>query len=269
LGRAHDARAALDALHTALDSGIGAICADLIFGLPGRCAADSVRELQLLPLSELAHVSAYALTIEPNTPFGARARKGTLELAPDEAVTESFVAVHDALEHSGFEHYEISNYARPTCRSVHNSGYWHGRDYLGLGVAAWGTVRLRYHALSADRGEHVRYRNTTRIEKYLALGAQQATPLMWSLQSPGMLAERENIDSEIALVERIMLGLRTREGVDLAALAIEFDMEAWMATRRKTLQKLQASGRIAIEATRLSIPFPMWYLADGTISQLI
>jgi oxygen-independent coproporphyrinogen-3 oxidase len=93
--------------------------------------------------------------------------------------------------------------------------------------------------------------------------------LLWQPQPTGILSEREAIDERIALAERIMLGLRTSEGVDLASLASEFDIDTWLASRRKTLDKLLARGRISITDSRLCIPFPMWYLADGTISQLI
>lgn len=269
LGRAHDAATALESLRMALSSNIDAVAVDLIYGLPGRSTADSLDELRRLPLAELAHVSAYALTIEPNTPFGALARKGRLPLAPEETIIDSFVALHTELEHAGFEHYEISNYARPQHRSAHNSGYWHGRDYLGLGVAAWGTVTLcgEPHD-SAVTSETIRYRNTTNIDRYLQ--ARQLQPAsFWQQQPTGMLIERETIDARVALSERLMLGLRTREGVDLQELASQDEVENWKSSRRRELEKLLSRGRVQLEGTRLSIPFPMWYLADGTISELI
>jgi oxygen-independent coproporphyrinogen-3 oxidase len=268
LGRAHDARTALHALRVAIDSGIGSVGADLIYGLPGREANDSLKELRQLPLAELSHVSAYALTIEPNTPFGALARKGRLALAPEEAVTESFVALHAELEQAGFEHYEISNYARPCRRSVHNTGYWRGRDYLGLGIAAWGTVRLLPGATGGGTHEPLRYRNTTNISRYLSAASQNDLAL-WERQPVGILAETELIGKDIALSERLMLGLRTSDGVDLDALSAEHDVAHWRSARRKALEKLQNHGRVRLEGTRLWIPFSMWYLADGTISELI
>jgi putative oxygen-independent coproporphyrinogen III oxidase len=270
LGRAHDTRTALEALDVALGSKIGSIAADLIYGLPGRDAADSLNELRQLPIADLAHVSAYALTIEPNTPFGALARKGRLTLAPEEAVTETFVALHSELEHSGFEHYEISNYARPRHRSVHNSGYWEGRDYLGLGVAAWGTVTLRAAETDASTTKApIRYRNTTNIKRYLRAATEAEPIVFWEQQPTGILMEKETISAPVALSERLMLGLRTREGVDLDELARQHDIEIWLSSRRRTLEKLQNRGRVRRDGARLSIPFPMWYLADGTISELI
>jgi len=270
LGRVHDSRAAMEALHAALESEIAQVGADIIFGLPGRAVADCVGEVRRLPLAELSHVSAYALTIEPNTPFGIRARTGRLELAPDELITDSFIALHEELERVGFEHYEISNYARPRCRSRHNTGYWQGRDYLGLGVAAWGTVSLRENGGAAEsKRRHLRYRNTTNIGRYVQALALGSNPVLWDSLPSGIVAEHEVIDETVALSERFLLGLRTREGVDLDLLSTQFDIDAWLCSRRRALDRLQSRGRISIDGARLWIPFPMWYLADGTISELL
>ena len=267
LGRAHDARDGMDSLRAALDSGIARVCVDLIFGLPRRTAADCVRELLQLPLDELSHISAYALTIEPNTPFGALARKGKLDLAPEQAVMDSFAALHEELAHGGFEHYEISNYARSGQRSIHNSGYWRGHDYLGLGVAAWGTVSLR---ANDDAASHrCRYRNTTQIDRYLQLASGCQKNRLWERRPTGILAEQETIDCKIALSERLMLGLRTSDGVNLDELALEFDMDEWMAKKRRTIDSLMQRRRLVWEGASLAIPFETWYLADGTISQLM
>jgi putative oxygen-independent coproporphyrinogen III oxidase len=270
LGRAHDSRTAMAALRTALESEIAQVCADVIFGLPGRTVADCISEARQLPLAELAHVSAYALTIEPNTPFGVLARTGRLELAPDELITDSFIALHEELERVGFEHYEISNYARPGCRSRHNSGYWQGRDYLGLGVAAWGTVSLRDNGVIAEaKNRHLRYRNTTSVGRYVQAFGRGANPVLWDLQPSGIVTEHEVIDETVALSERFLLGLRTSEGVDLELLSAQFDIDTWLSSRRRTLDKLQSRGRISMDGSHLRIPFPMWYLADGTISELL
>ncbi len=268
LGRAHDSREALDALQTIIDSRFPSIGVDLIFGLPGRTVEDMLVELRQLPLSALSHVSAYALTIEPNTPFGALARKGRLQLAPEETVIESFLALHTELSAAGFEHYEISNYARPGERSKHNTGYWQGRDYLGLGVAAWGTITScapdRTHQTSR---ETLRYRNTTSIDRYLRMPTADASE-WWATTPNGVLSEKEHIGRKVALSERLMLGLRTSDGVDLASLGSERDVTEWLADHRAVLEKLQSRGRVLLEGSRHSIPFPMWYLADGTISDL-
>ena len=223
LGRAHDARCGLAALNDALSSGISHVCADLIFGLPNRTPKDAVAEVRQLPLSALAHLSVYALTIEQNTPFGALARAGRLALAPDDLVADSFVALHEELAVAQFEHYEISNYAKPGCRSVHNVGYWQGRDYLGLGVAAFGTVSLTTdQSIVPVTGGRLRYRNTTRIEHYFDICKGCNPVSLWQPMPKGLLAESELIDGSIALTERLMLALRTREGINLRQLSPRF-----------------------------------------------
>src|SRR5690606_38939046 len=100
----------------------------------------------------LGHVSAYALTIEPNTRFGELARKGRLPLLEDDVVAQSFEAVGEALAPHGLDRYEISNFAASGEEARHNLAYWRGDDYLGLGCAAYGTI-------STGGGRAERYRN--------------------------------------------------------------------------------------------------------------
>jgi oxygen-independent coproporphyrinogen-3 oxidase len=270
LGRAHDASEGLAALDMALASGMPRVCADLIFGLPGRLPSDAVAEIKRLPLDALSHLSVYALTIEQNTPFGALARAGRLALAPDDLVADAFVALHEELSAAEFEHYEISNYARCGKRSVHNMGYWQGYDYLGLGVAAFGTVNVNgQQSFSLPVTERIRYRNTTRIPHYLELCSGESVEKLWQLQPTGLLADHELIDSETGLTERLMLGLRTRDGIDLDELCQQFDINAWLTKRRPAIERLVRKGRLNKDGAKLKIPFNSWFLADGTIAELI
>jgi putative oxygen-independent coproporphyrinogen III oxidase len=270
LGRAHDAREGLAALEMALGSGMPRVCADLIFGLPGRMPSDAVAEVKRLPLDALSHLSVYALTIEPNTPFGALARAGRLALAPEDFVVDSFVALHEQLSTANFEHYEISNYARHANRSVHNMGYWQGHDYLGLGVAAFGTVLVdSSQSFAPEAGERLRYRNTTRIQHYFEMCSGERSEQLWQMQPAGVLSDCELIDPAIGLSERLMLGLRTRDGIDLNELCQEFDINSWLKRRQPAIERLVRQGRLNQDGATLTIPFSSWFLADGTISELI
>ena len=270
LGRAHNAREGLATLDAALASGMPRVCADLIFGLPGRSPDDAVAEIKRLPLDALSHMSVYALTIEQNTPFGALARAGRLALATDDSVADSFVALHEELTAAKFEHYEISNYARRGKRSVHNMGYWQGNDYLGLGVAAFGTVNVNTsQSFARQEGERIRYRNTTRIQQYLDLCSGEEGELVWQMHPAGLLTEFELIDQGIGFTERLMLGLRTSDGIDLNELSQEFDINPWLTKRRHSIERLVRQGRLNQDGARLRIPFKTWFLADGTISELI
>ncbi|MEO6601785.1 MAG: radical SAM family heme chaperone HemW, partial [Polyangiaceae bacterium] len=202
LGRLHDVGSGLRAVQDAIASGMPRVSADFIFGVSGQAADAAAREAQILSELGTTHLSAYALTIEPGTQFGALARKGKLPLLDDAAVADSFLAVEHTLESAGFEHYEVSNYAKRGAQSRHNLGYWIGRSYLGLGCGAWGTLN--------EAGGRYRYRNTPSPERYVAAASSYATADL-SAVSP-LVANYEALSPETALAERIMLGLRLATG---------------------------------------------------------
>jgi putative oxygen-independent coproporphyrinogen III oxidase len=240
LGRLHDAAGAREAVHGAMRAAVPRVSADLIFGLPGQ-TTDQARDeaLELADLG-LSHMSCYQLTIEPGTRFGELAKRGRLPLADDGAVAESFVAIDEALGSRGLRHYEISNYARPGQEARHNLGYWRGDEYLGLGCAAYGFV--------LTRGDHgVRYRNDPIPERYVS-GARNT---------------EEVIDADTHARERIMLGLRVAEGLDLSELG-----EAWTPARARAAEWLEHRGRVAREGARLRIPASAWLWADDTAARL-
>jgi oxygen-independent coproporphyrinogen-3 oxidase len=189
----------------------------------------------------------YALTIEPGTEFGKLAKKGKLPLASDDVVVDTLVALDSEVCGLGFDHYEISNYAREGHYATHNLGYWTGRDYMGLGCGAWGTLTIR--------GLRERYRNTPSPERYLARDAPESI--------------REQIDAETALRERLMLGLRLRGGVDLRASAAELGTEPWPAERQRAAERLEKAGKLGRDGDRIWIPRASWPLADGIIATLM
>lgn len=262
LGRLHDAPGALRAVETATRFDALRVSADLIFGVAGETPEEGAREAATLAELGVTHLSAYALTIEPGTRFGVLARAGKLPLCPEDAVADGYQAIADVLRARGFHHYEISNYARDGEVAAHNVGYWRGEDYVGLGAGAVGTVLLAERAPArASRGpapgaRRVRYRNAPSVERYLA--------------SPGAPAgELELIDGETALRERLMLGLRMSEGVDVAEAARATGGEAWPEARARAAARLVARGRLAQDGDHLAIPEAAWLLADGTIAELI
>ncbi|HEY3666610.1 MAG TPA: radical SAM family heme chaperone HemW [Polyangiaceae bacterium] len=259
LGRLHDVESGLGAVRDALQSGMPRVSADFIFGVSGQAAGAAAREAQIMSELGTEHLSAYALTIEPGTQFGALARKGKLPLLEEAAVADSFLAVEETLERAGFEHYEVSNYARNGARSRHNLGYWLGRDYLGLGCGAWGT-------LSAG-GERVRYRNTPSPERYLASGATYAEADLTRVGP--LVANYEPIPPETALAERIMLGLRLADGIDLERAAHELGTPLWTAERARARDRLLAQGKLVLKDGVAAIPKRHWLFADGIIATLM
>jgi putative oxygen-independent coproporphyrinogen III oxidase len=254
LGRLHDPEGGLDAARAALNSDMPRVSVDFIFGVAGQSAEQAATEATTLAALGTTHVSAYALTIESGTEFGARAKKGRLPLLDEALVADSFSAVDRALAVAGFDHYEISNFARLGHVSRHNLGYWRGHDYLGLGTGAWGTV--------TRASGRLRYRSNPSPERYQAQSFE--APF-----SEGACAVLEPLDAETSLRERIMLGLRLAEGFDLEAAAEQLGVEALPAERRRALDKLESKQQIVREAGRLRIPKQNWLFADGIISQLL
>jgi oxygen-independent coproporphyrinogen-3 oxidase len=194
LGRDHrfgDGRAAVE---RAMAAGF-AVSADFIIGVPGGVpGGDAVPAVDLVP----DHLSVYELTIEERTAFGQRVRDGRLVPLPEDALAELYIAMHDRLTAAGYEHYEISSYARPGKRAVHNALYWSGAAFLGLGVGA-ASLELD------DAGGGRRATNPRRAAEYLA--------------DPGAPAEVvESTAAELA-ADRAWLGLRTSDGVAEAELA--------------------------------------------------
>jgi len=245
LGRLHDASGARRAIEDALASKVPRVSTDLIFGLPEQTPEDAREQADTLAGLGLRHLSCYQLTIEPGTQFGELAKRGRLPLADDGRVAEAFLAIDEALAARGFRHYEISNYALPGEEARHNVGYWRGEEYLGLGCGAYGFLR------SGAGGE--RYRNPVDPARYMAAPVSDS---------------HEPLDGQALLRERIMLGLRMAEGLDLDAAARDLELDPWTAERVQTIAQLSSRDRLVREGSRLWIPPRAWLFTDDTAARL-
>ncbi|MGC2353983.1 MAG: radical SAM family heme chaperone HemW [Candidatus Udaeobacter sp.] len=195
LGREHNAQQAEHSFHILRAAGFSNINIDLMFGLPGQTIQQWRLTLEKTIALQPNHVSAYCLTYEEDTEFFLRYACG--EFRQDSDIDAEFFEMAIAsLEDAGYEHYEISNYARPGFSSVHNRAYWLGKDYLGLGPSAVSTVGMR------------RCQNVCDYRTYI--------DRVFSGQSP--CASSENLTDEIKRTERIALSLRTRGGVPASDL---------------------------------------------------
>jgi oxygen-independent coproporphyrinogen-3 oxidase len=255
LGRLHDPEGGLAAVRAALRSGVGRVSADLIYGVATEAQlpspAEAAAEATVVAGTGVTHVSAYSLTIEPGTAFGELARKGRLPIAPEDGVADAFFAVEEALEARGFVHYEISNYARAGHEARHNLGYWRGHDYVGLGCGAVGTI-------ATAGGAALRTKNFKDPARYVAAATSGAE----------LEEERETLDPETRLRERIMLGLRLLEGVDLAAAEADLGVTAWTPARRRAAERLVARERLQVENGRLFVPRAARVWTDGVAADL-
>lgn len=196
LGRDHRFGDGAAAVAAARAAGFARLSCDFILGTPGRARAAGATEPSVVAGAELdvGHLSVYELTYEPRAPLSARVGRGELAPLPDDAIAELYAATHRDLEARGFEHYEVSSYARPGHRAIHNALYWRGTEYLGLGNSAASLSR-------APDGSAQRVTNLRSVRAYLA-----APP-------DARVAERDELTAEELAVELVWLGLRTCDGV--------------------------------------------------------
>lgn len=136
MNRRHTAEEAKNSVRNAQSAGFKNITIDLIYGLPNQTLAAWQKNIEQAVELNIQHISAYHLTIEPKTRFGNLNKKGELLEMPDEESLEQFKLLRKTLIENGFEHYEISNFCKPGFQSKHNSSYWSGVQYLGVGPSA-------------------------------------------------------------------------------------------------------------------------------------
>ncbi len=196
LGREHSVAQASESVSILREAGIPSVNIDLMFSIPGQSKDDWQQTLAHAISLEPDHISAYNLTYEEDTAFFESLRRGEMRENEDHDA-EFFHLADDLLTAAGFDHYETSNYAKPGHHSTHNQGYWRGEDYLGLGPSAVSTLA------------GVRWKNIPDTARYVA-----------QVQSLGhALIESETLDAEARRLERIALGLRTKDGISLALLS--------------------------------------------------
>lgn len=228
--RTHDADAIGRAVDVARKGGIDNVSLDLIFAVPerptGSWESDVARALDLEP----SHISLYGLTIEPGTVLGRRQKRGELTESPEDAYEHEFLYAHDVLGSAGFEHYEVSNFAREGARSRHNSAYWSGARYAGLGPSA--------HEFDGD----ARRWNLTAYTDWLAAIQSGEDPI----------AGHEQLTTENRQAEEVYLGLRTVDGLsvseeELARIATWAEA-GWATIDSRRYVRLTAQGWLRLDA---------------------
>jgi oxygen-independent coproporphyrinogen-3 oxidase len=239
MNRRHTAQRAEEAVREARAAGFENLTLDLIFGVPGFGEEVLRRNLERVLALEPEHISAYHLTIEPDTALGRKEARGEL-CAVEESISErEYALVHETLTRAGYDHYEISNYARPGFRSRHNSSYWRGAQYLGIGVGA--------HSYNGNKRR-------------------------WSQQTVGeyCLSREYEVDELTArdhLNEYIMTSLRCVEGLDMAQIEERFG-EEHSARILAASERWIASGDIVVGDSHLKIPAHRFLISDAIIESL-
>lgn len=195
MNRAHKANEAETSVKRAQDAGFENITADLIYGYPLLTDAKWKQNIERMYALEIPHISAYALTVEPRTALASFIKKKQQPPVNDQQSAEQFLLLMNAMQQQGFEHYEISNYCMPGHYSRHNSNYWKGVKYLGIGPSA--------HSFNGE----TRQWNAANNALYLR-----------ELEKGAIPAETEFLTEENRLNEYIMTSLRTMWGLDLQHL---------------------------------------------------
>ena len=177
--RTHDVAAVHAAVRTLADHGITNWSLDLIYALPAEVTRDWARDLDEAIALNPAHVSAYGLTVEQGTPLARWRARGGVHDASEERYESDFLLAHERLAAAGYRHYEVSNWGKPGLESRHNSSYWAGVPYVGLGPAAHG---FDGDARRWNERDFVRWRASARAQRDPLGGEETLTPEQRSLE---------------------------------------------------------------------------------------
>ena len=246
IGRRHTAGQVIDAVNCLRDSGIDNISIDLIYGLPGQTVESWTQSVRQAIALQPKHISAYGLTYEEDTRLWHQRKRGDVTEVPEEQCLMMYRILAECLQEAGYEHYEISNFALPGYRSRHNSSYWNNTPYLGLGAAA--------HSYDGS----VRRSNPCDLKAYI--DQVMAGNLPCEIEK---LTQRERYD------ERVMLGLRTSDGVDTARLRVDFGDEAWRHFIREAQRHIDAGDLRQIGEIRYVLTNDGIMLSDSVMRDLL
>ncbi len=243
MNRAHNAKQAKSCLQEATRYFTN-ITIDLIYGIPNLTNTEWVNNIQTVLDYGIPHISSYALTVEPKTALQYFIKKGRIKPVSDNQTAHQFKLLIDTLQASGFVHYELSNFAKPDFFSKHNTGYWQGKNYLGIGPSA--------HSFNGK----TRSWNINNNAKYIKAIQNNELPLEIETLS---LVNRYN--------EYIMTGLRTIWGVSLQKVEQDFgtDFKNYLI---KQAQRYISKQLLSITNNSLQVTSKGKFLSDGIASDL-
>lgn len=244
MNRAHRSEESVVCVKRAQSAGIINISIDLIYGLPDLTVAEWEAEIERAVGLEVTHISAYCLTIEPNTALGYRVRKGKDKPVNEDAASEQFEILVGKLAEAGFEQYEVSNFAREGYYSKHNTAYWQGVPYLGIGPSA--------HSFAPGLREW-NVANNMRYIRDIEVGKLPLT--------------REELSRENRINEWIMTGLRTKWGIDFDFGISEFGIDLRIENNA-FLNKLVVEEEAVLEGSNMRLTRKGLFLADGIAAEL-
>ncbi len=220
---------------------------DLIFGTEGETLSDWRRELETAVALSPEHISAYSLTVEPFTPLAKLIARGKRARPDDSLQTEMLLLAMEFLEAHGYEHYEVSNYARSGFRSRHNTSYWTRVPYLGFGPSA--------HSFIRQSGKEIRFANQAHLQRYLE-------------KPHNVEAFREVLSDHDRFNEIVLLSLRRREGLGLELLRKNFNFAALhFDALSQTIADFERDGLLTTEHDTIKLTRKGLTLADTIASE--
>jgi len=233
MNRAHNVKEAENCIQLAQKFGFNKLTVDLIYGLPNLSMSEWKQHIQKLLDLNINHISAYCLTVEERTALHSQVKKGKIVMPNEDVQSEQFLALIETLKQNGIQQYEISNFAKPGFESIHNSNYWKGEWYLGVGPSA--------HSFNGVS----RSWNIANNQEYIK-GIKISQPIF----------EVEELTKENQFNELLLTGLRTVYGVSLERIdAIrtlsdgfknnmeEFKRKGWMIEENNSIF-LTEEGRL-------------------------
>jgi oxygen-independent coproporphyrinogen-3 oxidase len=238
-----EARAGFELLRAA---GFDNVSVDLMYSLPGETTVQVLADVRGLLAWEPEHISTYALAIEPDTPLAQQQARGLVDEVSDEEQAEQYHAIRRELLVAGYEHYELSNFARPGRVCRHNLNYWQGGDYHACGPAA--------HAHNAGR----RSSNVENLEEYCRRIEQGVSPCDFE----------ETLAPEAKARETLIIGLRLLDGVDLASFQQQTGFDA-LALGGTALEQLVAQGLLVVADGRLRLTERALFISNRVFTELV
>lgn len=242
--RSHNAAQAEASVHLASSGGIENITIDLIYGIPGQSLdqwEENIKKALSLPVS---HISAYHLTFEPGTVFDHWRKKGRLHPVQEEASVDQYRILREQLLSAGFDHYELSNFARKGMNSKHNLLYWSGASYLGLGPSA--------HSYDGER----RSWNISSLKGYIG-----------GINNGEKIDETEHLTSREQYHDYLLTSLRTRRGADPKHMEEAFGQEI-RAHFESHAQAFIKKGIMSVAGGRVFIEPAQWLITDHILRAL-
>lgn len=246
LGRIHNAQDIIDSYSLAREIGFSNINIDIMFALPDQTTEDLQATLKKAVSLKPDHLSLYNLTIKPGTEYYKEYKRGKLKLPTEDEEFDMYNWAINFLEESGFEHYEIANFARPHKRSMHNLIYWQNKPYLGIGAGAYSFIRgYRY----------MNYENPTRYIKEVMSGKLP-------------IDNGEKLSSRKRMIETIILGLRTNDGVSYKKFKTRFGINLNYIFS-KQINKLVNSGLLQKDNYKIKLTNKGIFLANTVFREFV